>query len=136
MLLNETIDLLQQVQSAVGHILDEHNPGASALFEDVEIFRLGKRKRKGRKQEKILASLTTIRPRLAQAARSLLRDIVLQSRIILSPSVPTQKEELELAPEEDIDVMDMQAEEEEDVDTALDSMPLGDEFETSMSHEV
>lgn len=108
MLLNQTIDLLQQVQSAVGQVLDAPDIWAQnfpALTEEA----LDKPDATNRSQRlrTHLERLTRLRPLLAQASSSLLRGIVMQSRIVPSMGVRVGDEEVPLDAEEDVDPQDV-----------------------------
>lgn len=110
MLLNQTIDLVQQVQSAVGHILDARDiwqqnsstPTGDSL-DNLDGTYPG---------EQLLPHhqrLTRLRSSLAQASSLLLRGIVLQSRIVPSMAVTVADEEIPLDTEEDIDPLDIKS---------------------------
>jgi ATP-dependent RNA helicase HelY len=128
MLLNQTIDLLQQVQSAVGQALDAHdiweqNPPSltDSSESDGAIVTRSSPIDRGRAKglERISKSrpmtnpgkrllpyhqrLTHLRPLLAQASSLLLHGIVLQSRIVPSMAVQVANEEIPVDAEEDID---------------------------------
>jgi superfamily II RNA helicase len=108
MLLNQTIDLLQQVQAAVGQVLDTQNTweqnspvmtdgdskGKNALSYD-------KKRAEQLKQQR--ERLEKLRPLLAQAAASLLHGIIVQSRTVPSMAVQIGTEEVLLDAEEDRD---------------------------------
>ncbi|HKF36949.1 MAG TPA: DEAD/DEAH box helicase, partial [Ktedonobacteraceae bacterium] len=115
MLLNQTIDLLQQVQSAVGQVLD-----ASAIWTPESVVPgsaapdLNPRKRAGSRatglanQLKVYRErLERLRPQLAQATSLLLRGIIIQSRTVPSMAIYVGSEELPLDTEEDIDPKDV-----------------------------
>jgi ATP-dependent RNA helicase HelY len=105
MLLNQTIDLLQQVQAAVGQLADARDfwptPGAEADTHARHV------KKHIAYLEQQRARLDHLRPLLAQAAASLLRGIILQSRSVPSMSVQVGSEELLLDAEEDADPRDV-----------------------------
>ncbi|WP_052568554.1 DEAD/DEAH box helicase [Ktedonobacter racemifer] len=108
MLLNQTIDLLQQVQAAVGQVADmkeawdkvvplmtdgvmnERNVASHTQAQLTEL----------QQQRERLAAL---RPLFAQAASSLLRGIIIQSRMVPSMSVQIEDSVLPLDAEEDRD---------------------------------
>jgi len=108
MLLNQTIDLLQQVQAAVGQVADmkeawdkvvplmtdgvmnERNVASHTQTQLTEL----------QQQRERLAAL---RPLFAQAASSLLRGIIIQSRMVPSMSVQIEDSVLPLDAEEDRD---------------------------------
>ncbi len=108
MLLNQTIDLLQQVQTAVGQLADARDfwpdpgaaTGASAKHEKKRLTSLQLQR----------ARLESLRPLLAQAASSLLRGIILQSRSVPSMAVQVGSEQLLLDAEEDTDPHDVTGE--------------------------
>jgi ATP-dependent RNA helicase HelY len=102
MLLNQTIDLLQQVQSAVGQALD-----ARDFWAEVEIETEVKHRRKRAAQLRLYREhLERLRPMLAQASSSLLRGIVIQSRTLPSMVAGPGNESVPLDAEEDIDPQD------------------------------
>jgi ATP-dependent RNA helicase HelY len=130
MLLNQTIDLLQQVQSAVGQVLDARDvwaqdppslsdsygrDGANIILSRSPERSEGAAKDLQRNSKSRPTTnpgeqlplyhqrLTNLRPLLAQASSSLLRGIVLQSRIVPSMAVQVADEEIPLDSEEDID---------------------------------
>ena len=108
MLLNQTIDLLQQVQSAVGQVLDARDIWVRNLPEptDEAFDEPGATNRSQRLQTQH-ERLTRLRPLLAQASSSLLRGIVIQSRIVPSMVIRVGDEEVPLDAEEDIDPQDV-----------------------------
>ena len=102
MLLNQTIDLLQQVQSAVGQALD-----ARDFWAEIEIETEVKHKKKRAAQLRLYREhLERLRPMLAQASSSLLRGIIIQSRTLPSMVARVGDEEIPLDAEEDIDPRD------------------------------
>jgi len=102
MLLNQTIDLLQQVQSAVGQALD-----ARDFWAEAEIETEVKHKKKRAAQLRLYREhLERLRPMLAQASSSLLRGIIIQSRTLPSMVARVGNEEVPLDAEEDIDPQD------------------------------
>ncbi len=114
MLLNQTIDLLQQVQSAVGHVLDAKQFRAN----NVELFSENltpsrRAKHHVRKQEQQVqasyAILSQLRPLLAQAVASLEHGLVLQSRTVPSMIAPIDEDILPIDEEEDVDPEVIQA---------------------------
>src|SRR5579884_345900 len=104
MLLNQTIDLLQQVQSAVGQVVD-----ARDLWSlDAELTL--PRKRARRRAEQLQSQrqrLEHLRPLLAQASSSLLRGIIIQSRTVPSMVARVGDEEIPLDAEADSDPQDI-----------------------------
>ena len=102
MLLNQTIDLLQQVQAAVGQALD-----ARDFWAEVEVETEVKHKKKRAVQLRVYREhLERLRPLLAQASASLLRGIIIQSRTLPSMVARVGAEEVPLDAEEDIDPRD------------------------------
>lgn len=102
MLLNQTIDLLQQVQSAVGQTLD-----ARDFWAEVEVETEVKHRIKRAAQLRLYREhLERLRPMLAQASASLLRGIIIQSRKLPSMVAHIGDEEVPLDAEEDIDPQD------------------------------
>ncbi|HLQ11273.1 MAG TPA: hypothetical protein VK134_06705, partial [Ktedonobacteraceae bacterium] len=102
MLLNQTIDLVQQVQSAVGQALD-----ARDFWAEVEVETEIKHMKKHAAQLRLYHQhLERLRPMLAQAAASLLRGIIIQSRTLPSMVARVGDEEVPLDAEEDIDPQD------------------------------
>jgi hypothetical protein len=102
MLLNQTIDLLQQVQSAVGQALD-----ARDFWAGVEVETEVKHKKKRAAQLQLYREhLERLRPMLAQASASLLRGIIIQSRTLPSMVARSGNEDVPLDAEEDIDPQD------------------------------
>ncbi len=115
MLLNQTIDLLQQVQSAVGQVLDASDIWTPESFiSDGVASDLNTHKRP-RSRTTGLANrlkvyrerLERLRPQLAQASSSLLRGIIIQSRTVPSMAIYVGGEELPLDTEEDIEPKDV-----------------------------
>ena len=115
MLLNQTIDLLQQVQSAVGQVLDASDIWTPESFvPDSAASDLNPHKR-ARSRTTGLANqlnvyrerLERLRPQLAQASSLLLRGIIIQSRTVPSMATYIGSEELPLDTEEDIDPKDV-----------------------------
>ena len=109
MLLNQTIDLIQQVQAAVGQVLDakdiwEH---ISPLMTDGVFSEQSDSHTKNRIEQlqSQRVCLEHLRPFLAQAATSLLHGIIVQSRTVPSMvAATTSGEELPLDAEEDRDM--------------------------------
>jgi ATP-dependent RNA helicase HelY len=109
MLLNQTIDLLQQVQSAVGQALDardiwDQEPGEAEAHPTAH-------KKQTRNRAILLQTyrerLERLRPLLAQASASLLRGIIIQSRTVPSMVAYVAGEALPLDAEEDVDPHDV-----------------------------
>ncbi|MEO8972092.1 MAG: DEAD/DEAH box helicase [Ktedonobacteraceae bacterium] len=115
MVLNQTIDLVQQVQSAVGQLLD-----ARDIWEQVSPIMtdgvMNERTAPARSRERILQlqvqreRLTKLRPLLAQASQSLLRGIIIQSRTVPSMVARVGDEEVPLDAEEDAEPDEMKEE--------------------------
>src|SRR5205085_10060034 len=103
MLLNQTIDLLQQVQSAVGQVLDAKDiwtPGSS-VFADGEVEDAfdghAPRQNAGKPVDRLAIyreRLEHLRPLLAQASALLLRGIIIQSRTVPSMVVRVAGEDV------------------------------------------
>ena len=112
MLLNQTIDLLQQVQSAVGQVVD-----ARDIWEDISMLpsseedgeHPSRKKSKKRANQLLLyrERLEQLRPLLAQASTSLLRGIIIQSRTVPSMIAQVGPEATTLDAEEDADPHDV-----------------------------
>nr|MBA2284974.1 hypothetical protein [Ktedonobacteraceae bacterium] len=115
MLLNQTIDLLQQVQAAVGQVLDARDiwvqetplPAEDASNERRATTHAARRLEQQRIQRE---RLERIRPLLAQAAASLLRGIIVQSRTVPSMVAHVGQEVIPLDAEEDTDPPDIKGE--------------------------
>ncbi|GHO43517.1 DEAD/DEAH box helicase [Ktedonospora formicarum] len=108
MLLNQTIDLIQQMQAAIGQVLDSADiwqkivplmtdgvlSDAKATSHTVsQLTQLQQQRER----------LTTLRPLFSQAASLLLRGIIIQSRTVPSMSVQIEDSVLPLDAEEDRD---------------------------------
>src|SRR5436190_12369073 len=109
MLLNQTIDLLQQVQSAVGQALDDREIWIQASDTDESHITPHKKqsKRRAIQLQTYHQRLERLRPILAQASDSLLRGIIIQSRTVPSMVAYVAGEELPLDAEEDTDPQDV-----------------------------
>jgi ATP-dependent RNA helicase HelY len=109
MLLNQTIDLLQQVQSAVGQALDAgdiwHQEPAES--ESHPSARKKQTRRRAIQLQTYRERLERLRPLLAQASASLMRGIIIQSRTVPSMVAYVAGEELPLDAEEDTDPHDV-----------------------------
>jgi ATP-dependent RNA helicase HelY len=109
MLLNQTIDLLQQVQSAVGQALDARDIWIQE--SDTDESHLAAHKKQTRRRAIQLQTyrerLERLRPLLAQASVSLMRGIIIQSRTVPSMVAYVAGEELPLDAEEDTDPQDV-----------------------------
>ena len=108
MLLNQTIDLIQQMQAAVGHVLDER-----ALWEtnsaapNNEILKKRNTSNHDKRRTEQLhiqrERLECLRRLLGQAAASLLHGIIVQSRTVPSMAAHIGDEDVPLDAEEDRD---------------------------------
>ena len=110
MLLNQTIDLLQQVQSAVGQVLDARDvweQDTPVLTEGVTNERSAVANARNRAEQLVIQRerMERLRPMLAQASTSLLRGIIVQSRTVPSMAIHIGDEEIPLDAEEDIDTL-------------------------------
>jgi superfamily II RNA helicase len=109
MLLNQTIDLLQQVQSAVGQALDARDIWIQE--SDLDETHPAAYKKQSRRRVILLQTyhqrLERLRPILAQASASVLRGIIIQSRTVPSMVAYVAGEELPLDAEEDTDPQDV-----------------------------
>src|SRR6266702_2023634 len=110
MLLNQTIDLLQQVQSAVGQVLDARDvweQDTPVLTEGVTNERSAVANARNRAEQLVIQRerMERLRPMLAQASTSLLRGIIVQSRTVPSMAISISDEEIPLDAEEDIDTL-------------------------------
>jgi ATP-dependent RNA helicase HelY len=105
MLLNQTIDLLQQVQAAVGQVLDARDIWERTLPVLTDgVFDEPSAKNRTRQLQTYHERLTQLRPLLAQAFSSLLRGIVIQSRTIPSMVARVSTEELPLDARESTEI--------------------------------
>jgi superfamily II RNA helicase len=112
MLLNQTIDLLQQLQTAVGHALDQRGIWEPDQLADGETDHRSHAARQRAEQHaerlKIYrARLERLRPLFAQASQALKRGIILQSRTVPSMIARVEEEEIPVDNAEDIDPLDM-----------------------------
>ncbi|WP_069806117.1 DEAD/DEAH box helicase [Thermogemmatispora onikobensis] len=108
MLLNQTIDLLQQVQGAIGQLLDARHLWSEVLTWPNDGAGLSRNTLKQvRRQLAELQEqherLSRLRPLFAQASALLMRGIILQSRTVPSMVARINGEELPLDAEEDSD---------------------------------
>lgn len=113
MVLNQSIDLIQQLQAAVGQLLDSSElwaqtapvmlEGAYSKYSQKEahVQRQAEQLQQQREQ------LEHLRPQLSQAARSLTHGIIIQSRTVPSMVISIEDEELPLDAEEDRDPQDL-----------------------------
>ena len=109
MLLNQTIDLLQQVQSAVGQALDARDIWIqeSDTEESHPTAHQKQIRRRAIQLQTFRERLERLRPLLAQASASLLRGIIIQSRTVHSMVAYVAGEEFPLDAEEDTDPQDV-----------------------------
>ncbi len=112
MLLNQTIDLLQQVQAAVGQVLDTRDIWPQDIAEPDESDYPSKSvlKRARRQAEQLTLyreHLERLRPMLAQASISLIRGIIIQSRTVPSMVARIDGEDVPLDAEEDTEPSDV-----------------------------
>ncbi len=109
MLLNQTIDLLQQVQSAVGQALDAGDIWIqeSDINESHPTAHKKQSRRRAIQLQTYQERLERLRPLLAQASASLMRGIIIQSRTVPSMVAYVAGEELPLDAEEDTDPQDV-----------------------------
>jgi len=109
MLLNQTIDLLQQVQSAVGQALDARDIWIQEYDAD-ESHPTAHKKQSRRRAIQLQIyreRLERLRPLLAQASASMMRGIIIQSRTVPSMVAYVAGEELPFDAEEDTDPHDV-----------------------------
>ena len=112
MLLNQTIDLLQQLQTAVGQVLDKKDfwePAQLAESDLEQLNHIARRKAEeyATRLQMYWARLEHLRPLLAQAATILKRGIILQSRTVPSMIARVEEEEIPVDNAEDIDPLDV-----------------------------
>jgi Superfamily II RNA helicase len=109
MVLNQTIDLIQQIQAAVGQVLDSGigwEQARPVMIEGV-YNRYNQREaheqRQAEKLQQHRERLEHLRPQLAQAAQSLMHGIIVQTRTVPSMITQVEGEEVPLDAEEDRD---------------------------------
>jgi len=108
MSINQTIDLLQQVQAAVGQVLDARDLWQQLSSEATESVANERVARERAEQLKVQRTrLEHIRPLLAQASASLLHGIIVQSRTVPSMVAMVEDEIVPLDAEEDLDPTDI-----------------------------
>ncbi|HEX7737865.1 MAG TPA: DEAD/DEAH box helicase [Ktedonobacteraceae bacterium] len=113
MLLNQTIDLLQQLQTAVGHALDLHKiwqPDLPTSSDEADQRSHAARQRAEQHAERLKiyhVRLERLRPLFAQATQVLKRGIILQSRTVPSMIARVEEEEIPVDNAEDIDPLDV-----------------------------
>jgi ATP-dependent RNA helicase HelY len=108
MVLNQTIDLIQQLQAAVGQVLD-----TPAIWEQISPLMIegvytkhesqSSSKKRVEQLQQQRERLERLRPLLSQSARSLLHGIIIQSRTVPSMVAQVEGEEIPLDAEEDRD---------------------------------
>ncbi|HEV2659529.1 MAG TPA: hypothetical protein VGU68_02955, partial [Ktedonobacteraceae bacterium] len=109
MILNQTIDLLQQLQAAVGQVVDARDiweEAAPIMIEEVAAGSRTTSSQATRRAEQLLVQrerLERLRPLLAQAAASLFHGIIVQSRTVPSMVARIGAEVVPLDAEEDRD---------------------------------
>ncbi|GAC1427518.1 MAG: hypothetical protein PVS3B3_16040 [Ktedonobacteraceae bacterium] len=104
MSINQTIDLLQQVQAAVGQVLDARDIWTQMTPSITEGVANQRAARERAEQLAIQRTrLERIRPLLAQASASLLHGIIIQSRTVPSMVAMVEDEIVPLDAEEDLD---------------------------------
>ncbi len=105
MSINQTIDLLQQVQAAVGQVLDARDLWSQVsptMIEGVSHERVQRERAEQLTLQR--TRLERIRPLLAQASASLLHGIIVQSRTVPSMVAMVEDETVPLDAEEDLDL--------------------------------
>ncbi len=109
MLLNQTIDLLQQVQSAVGQALDARDiwDQEQGEAESPPTAHKKQTRKRALQLQTYRERLERLRPLLAQASASLIRGIIIQSRTVPSMVAYVTGEELPFDAEEDTDPRDV-----------------------------
>lgn len=115
MLLNQTIDLVQQVQSAVGQLLDARDFWPDFAPETEETSAAYSSSAKHAKKRLVYlqlqrARLERLRPLFVQATTSMLRGIILQSRTVPSMAIQIGDAEVLIDAEEDADSRDVTGE--------------------------
>jgi ATP-dependent RNA helicase HelY len=114
MLLNQTIDLLQQVQAAVGQLLDARDVWTQisplmteGVIDEREAAASVRTRRRIEQLQVQRERMEHLRPLLGQASSMLLRGIIIQSRTVPSMSVMVEGEQVPLDAEEDIGPQDI-----------------------------
>jgi ATP-dependent RNA helicase HelY len=111
MVLNQTIDLLQQVQAAVGQLLDMHDIWeklSPVMTEGYNPRTVQAQERKRAEQLQIQRErLQRLRPLFSQAVSSLLHGIIVQSRTVPSMVARIGEETVPLDAEEDRDPQEL-----------------------------
>src|SRR5579875_846571 len=117
MLLNQTIDLLRQLQAAVGQALDDREFWEQALppavmtegisSERDEKAAAGRAKARAEQLRREREHLEHVRPLFAQAAAALTHGIIIQSRSVPSMTATIGEEAVSLDAEEDLSPQDV-----------------------------
>lgn len=114
MLLNQTIDLLRQVQAAVGQALDDREFWEQAMPPSVMTEGVASERSAASRAQARVAQLRLqrerlehVRPLFAQAATALTHGIIIQSRSVPSMAVTIGEETVPLDAEEDISPQDV-----------------------------
>lgn len=112
MILNQTIDLLQQLQTAVGQVLDKQALWESAQPTEDELQQRNRAERRKAEEhtarlQMYRARLAALRPLLTQAASALKRGIILQSRTVPSMIARIDEEDIPVDNAEDVDFLDV-----------------------------
>ena len=108
MILNQTIDLIQQLQSAMGHVLDDKNTWEQVspimiegIYAENSIPSTVQKRNEQLQQQR--EYMERLRPLFAQASASLLHGIIAQSRTVPSMAIRIDAEEVPLDAEADRD---------------------------------
>lgn len=109
MLLNQTIDLVQQLQTAVGQALDARHIWESPRQLEEQQSHLAERRAQEHAERLQIykARLEQLRPLLGQASMALKRGIILQSRTVPSMIARVEEEEIPVDNAEDTDPLDV-----------------------------
>jgi len=112
MVLNQSIDLLQQVQAAIGQVLDDKSvwEQITPVLTDGMLTERGESAHSQNHAELLLRQrerLQHLRPLIAQASASLLHGIIVQSRTVPSMVARLENEGIPLDAEEDRDASDL-----------------------------
>jgi len=109
MLINQTIDLLQQLQAALGQVLDGRDTWEhiSPLMTEGQMAPAHQRRRAEQLQQQ-REQLERLRPLIGQAAASLLHGIIIQSRTVPSMATPIEGEVVPMDAEEDRDAQGLE----------------------------
>lgn len=107
MLLNQTIDLLQQLQTAVGQVLDLSTIWLPVQGEQESHLARQRAEQHAERLKMYRARLEALRPLFAQASTALKRGIILQSRTVPSMIARLEDEEIPVDNAEDVDPLDI-----------------------------